>query len=65
MPSGNPILDASGDPMITALNLSDGTLVKTSDNQDITATGSGVIGAGSVTMELPVTSRETFLPSAI
>ena len=49
--SGNPIVDAYGDPVITALNLSDGTLVKTSDNQDITATGSGVLGAGTVTMD--------------
>jgi len=49
--AGNPIVDAYGNPVITALNMSDGTLVKTSDNQDITATGSGVLGAGSVTME--------------
>jgi len=49
--SGNPIVDAYGDPVITALNLSEGTLVKTSDNQDITATGSGVLGAGTVTMD--------------
>jgi hypothetical protein len=44
-------VDAYGDPVITALNLSEGTLVKTSDNQDITATGSGVLGAGTVTMD--------------
>jgi filamentous hemagglutinin family protein len=49
--SGNPIVDAYGDPVITALNLSEGTLVKISDNQDITATGSGVLGAGTVTMD--------------
>ena len=56
--SGNPIVDAYGNPVITALNLSDGTLdlpdvklVKISDNQDITATGSGVLGAGTVNME--------------
>jgi filamentous hemagglutinin family protein len=48
---GNPIVDAYGNPVITALNLSDGTLVKISDNQDITATGSGVLGAGSVTLK--------------
>jgi hypothetical protein len=48
--SGNPIVDAYGDPLITALNLSDGTLKKISDNQDITATGSGVLGAGTVTL---------------
>ena len=48
--SGNPIVDAYGNPVITALNLPDGTLVKTSDNQDITATGSGVLGAGTVTI---------------
>ncbi len=48
--SGHPIVDAQGDPGITALNLSDGTLVKISDNQNITATGSGVIGAGAVTL---------------
>ncbi len=48
--SGNPIVDAYGDPLITALNLSDGTLVKISDNRDISATGSGVLGAGSVTL---------------
>jgi filamentous hemagglutinin family protein len=48
--SGNPIVDAYGDPVITALNLSDGTQVKISDNQDITATGSGVLGAGTVTL---------------
>ena len=42
--------DGSGNP-ITALNLAEGTLVKTSDNQDITATGSGVLGAGTVTMD--------------
>ena len=33
--SGNPILDAYGNPEITALNLTEGTLVTTSDNQDI------------------------------
>jgi hypothetical protein len=49
--SGNPMVDTYGNPVITALNMSDGTLVKTSDNQDITATGSGVLGAGSVTLE--------------
>ncbi|MGA2279253.1 MAG: filamentous hemagglutinin N-terminal domain-containing protein [Verrucomicrobiota bacterium] len=49
--SGNPIVDAYGDPVITALNLSDGTLEKTSDNQDITATGSGVLANGSVNMD--------------
>jgi hypothetical protein len=49
--SGNPIVDAYGDPVITALNLSEGTLVKISDNQDITATGSGVLGAGTVTLD--------------
>ena len=48
--SGNPIVDAYGDPVITALNLADGTLVKISDDRDITATGSGVLGAGSVTL---------------
>jgi filamentous hemagglutinin family protein len=42
-------LDGSDNP-ITALNLADGTQVKISDNQDITATGSGVLGAGSVTL---------------
>ena len=41
--------DGSDTP-ITALNLSEGTQVKISDNQDITATGSGVLGAGTVTM---------------
>ena len=49
--SGNPIVDAYGDPVITALNLSDGTLVKTSDSQNITATGSGVLAAGTVNMD--------------
>ena len=49
--SGNPIVDAFGNPMITALNLSEGALVKISDDQDINATGSGVIGAGSVTLK--------------
>jgi len=48
--SGNPSLDAYGNPMITAENLLDGTLVKVSDARDIDATGSGVIGAGSVTL---------------
>src|SRR5208283_1385877 len=43
-------VDAYGDPVITALNLSDGILVKISPNQDITATGSGVLGAGTVTL---------------
>jgi hypothetical protein len=54
---GHSMVDAFGNPIITALNLTDGTLdlpdvklVKTSDNQDITATGSGVIGAGTITM---------------
>jgi len=42
--------DGFGNP-ITALNLAEGTLVKTYDNQDITATGSGVLGAGTVTMD--------------
>lgn len=49
--SGNPIVDANGNPVITALNLADGTLVNISDNRDITATGSGVLGAGSVTLK--------------
>jgi len=56
--SGHPKVDAYGNPAITALNLTDGTLdlpdvklVNTSGNQDITATGSGVIGAGSVTLK--------------
>jgi filamentous hemagglutinin family protein len=49
--SGNPIVDAFGNPMITALNLSEGALVKISDDRDIDATGSGVIGAGSVTLK--------------
>ena len=62
--SGSP-RGCHGDPMITALNLSDGTLMKISDNQDIDATGSGVFGAGTVTLKPPATSRETFLPSVI
>ncbi len=45
------VVDKYGNPIINALNLSDGTLVEISDNQDITAAGSGVLGAGSVTME--------------
>ncbi|MGA2786986.1 MAG: filamentous hemagglutinin N-terminal domain-containing protein [Verrucomicrobiota bacterium] len=48
--TGNPILDAYGDPLITALNLADGTLMKSSDNQDIDARGSGVLGAGTVNL---------------
>jgi hypothetical protein len=47
--NGNPIIN--GIPIINALNLSDGTVVRTSDKQEITATGSGVIGAGSVTLK--------------
>jgi filamentous hemagglutinin family protein len=56
--SGHPMVDAYGNPVINALNLTDGTLdlpdvnlVKTSNNQDITATGSGVIAAGAITMK--------------
>jgi hypothetical protein len=45
------VVDRHGNPIVNANNLSDGTLVKISDNQNITATGSGVLGAGSVTLE--------------
>lgn len=48
---GNPMLDSFGNPVVTASDLSDGTLVKTSDNRDVNATGSGVIGAGTVTLD--------------
>ncbi len=45
------VVDRHGNPIVNANNLSDGTLVKISDNQNITATGSGVLSAGSVTLE--------------
>jgi filamentous hemagglutinin family protein len=48
---GNPMVDSYGNPVVNANNLSDGTLVKISDNRDIDATGSGVIGAGSVNLD--------------
>jgi hypothetical protein len=47
--AGNqPILDAFGNPVINAENLSAGTLTMTSDGRNIDASGSGVIGAGTV-----------------
>ena len=45
------VVDKYVNPFVNALNLSDGTLVRTSNNQDITATGSGVIAAGAITMK--------------
>jgi hypothetical protein len=51
LPDGlQEVVDKNKNPIVNALNLSDGTLVETSDNQDITATGSGVLGAGTVTL---------------
>ena len=47
---GQSIVDSYGNPVVNANNLSDGTLVKTSANQDIDAIGSGVIGAGTVNL---------------
>jgi hypothetical protein len=58
---GNPILDAYGNPTITANNLFDGVLVQGTLKPDpahpgqqlpqsIVATGSGIVGAGSVTL---------------
>src|ERR1035437_2486198 len=46
------LVDSYGNPIVNASSLSDGTLVKTSDNQNIDATGSGVIGAGAVDMKV-------------
>lgn len=48
---GTALVDNYGNPVVSAISLSDGSLVKTSDNQDIDATGSGVIGAGSVNLD--------------
>ncbi len=49
--NGIPVVDAYGNSVVNATSLSDGTLVKTSIGQNIDATGSGVIGAGSVTLD--------------
>ena len=48
---GLAMVDSYGNPAVNASSLSDGTLVKTSDNQNIDATGSGVIGAGTVNLK--------------
>lgn len=48
---GTALVDSYGNPVVNANNLADGTLVKTSDNRDIDATGSGVIAAGSVDLQ--------------
>ncbi|MGO8837523.1 MAG: beta strand repeat-containing protein [Limisphaerales bacterium] len=45
------VVDQNGNPVVNANNLSGATLVRISDDRDIDATGSGVIGAGSVTLE--------------
>jgi hypothetical protein len=45
------VVDKDGYPVVTALNLSDGIQVKTSDNQYVDAKGSGVIGAGTLTVK--------------
>jgi hypothetical protein len=50
-PKSGPVLDDLGNPVITAANLSDGVLVQTSDGRNIDSNGSGVIGAGTVTMK--------------
>jgi hypothetical protein len=47
---GLALVDSYGNPVVNANNLSDGTLLKTSDNQSIDAIGSGVIGAGTVNL---------------
>ena len=47
---GPALVDSFGNPVVNADNLSAGTLVKTSDNQNIDANGSGVIGAGTVNL---------------
>ncbi len=47
----NPVLDPFGNPEISALNLAAGTLVKNSDGHNIDATGSGIIGAGTTTLQ--------------
>ncbi|MBW8864065.1 MAG: filamentous hemagglutinin N-terminal domain-containing protein [Verrucomicrobia bacterium] len=44
----NPILDPFGNPMISAINLAAGTLVKQSAGNDITADGAGVVSAGNL-----------------
>ena len=49
--SHNPILDPFGNPEISALNLAAGTLLKNSDGRNIDATGSGIIGAGTTTLQ--------------
>ena len=41
--NGSTLVDSYGNPTVNAVNLSDGTLVKTSDSQNIDASGSGVI----------------------
>ena len=51
-PSSSPLVDSFGNPVIDANNLSAGTLVKISDNRDLDATGSGVIGAGAVDLKV-------------
>ena len=50
-PQSGPVLDDLGNPVITAADLSDGVLVRTSDGHNIDSNGSGVIGAGTVTMK--------------
>jgi len=47
----NPILDPFGNPMISAINLAAGTLVKLSDGKDITADGAGVVSAGNLNVQ--------------
>jgi filamentous hemagglutinin family protein len=49
--NGSTLVDSYGNPTVSAVNLSDGTLVKISDSQNIDATGSGVIAAGSVDLQ--------------
>ncbi|HTB85540.1 MAG TPA: filamentous hemagglutinin N-terminal domain-containing protein [Candidatus Sulfotelmatobacter sp.] len=47
----NPILDAFGNPVISALDLSSGTLVENFAGANIDATGSGIVGAGTANLK--------------
>lgn len=47
----NPILDAYGNPLITAENLETGTLVQSGNGNDIDASGSGIVGAGTANLK--------------
>ena len=47
----NPVLDAFGNPAINAFNRGEGTLTKLADGENINATGSGIVGAGTANLK--------------